>query len=156
MRKDSRRRSQPKIILNIHDSERLSDLAAAAMDRVPEIAKQLMSEIARAEISTAPSGLPAAAQMGSTVLFKSDDGQHKRVTLVFPGEADISRDRISILTPIGIALIGLSEGQSITWITRDGRERGLTVLSVRQGVGPVPNASARETIEGEKRSKPER
>jgi regulator of nucleoside diphosphate kinase len=156
MRKDSKRRSQPEIILNIRDSERLSDLAAAAMDRVPEIAEQLMSEIERAEISTAPSGLPAVAQMGSTVLFRSDDGQHRRVTLVFPGEADISRDRISILTPIGIALIGLSEGQSITWVTRDGRERGLTVLSVRQGVESVPNAPAREAIEGEKLGGPER
>jgi regulator of nucleoside diphosphate kinase len=94
--------------------------------------------------------------MGSTVLFRSDDGQHRRVTLVFPGEADISRDRISILTPIGIALIGLSEGQSITWVTRDGRERGLTVLSVRQGVESVPNAPAREAIEGEKLGGPER
>jgi hypothetical protein len=40
MRKDSKRRSRPEIILNIRDSERLSDLAAAAMDRVPEIAEQ--------------------------------------------------------------------------------------------------------------------
>jgi regulator of nucleoside diphosphate kinase len=139
MRKDSKCHSKPRIVLTICDSERLSDLAAAAMSRLPEIAAQLTSEIERAEVSTARSVLPNVAQMGSTVAFKLDDGQHKRVTLVFPSEADISRDRISILTPIGIALIGLSEGQSITWVTRDGRERRLTVVAVEQVPDSSPN-----------------
>jgi regulator of nucleoside diphosphate kinase len=50
--------------------------------------------------------------------------------LVFPGQADIAAGKISILTPIGAALIGLSQGQSIDWKTRDGRSRQLTILSV--------------------------
>ena len=46
--------------------------------------------------------------MGSTVIFRSEDGETRRVTLVFPGQADISKGKISILTPVGAALIGLS------------------------------------------------
>jgi regulator of nucleoside diphosphate kinase len=70
--------------------------------------------------------------MGSTVEFRSDTGQQRRVTLVYPGEADFAQGRISILTPIGAALIGLSPGQSIAWTSRDGRQHRLTVLSVAQ------------------------
>jgi regulator of nucleoside diphosphate kinase len=75
--------------------------------------------------------------MGSTVQFKSDDGQQRRVILVFPGEADISQGKISVLTPVGAALIGLSEGQSIMWTTRDGRDQQLTVLAVEPMAVPA-------------------
>ncbi len=54
----------------------------------------------------------------------------RRITLVFRGQADLTAARISVLTPIGAALIRLSEGQSIVWMTRNGRERRLTVLAV--------------------------
>ncbi|WP_407649143.1 GreA/GreB family elongation factor [Devosia algicola] len=50
--------------------------------------------------------------------------------MVYPVQADISRGRVSVLTPVGAALIGLRTGQSITWETRDGRNNVLTVLSV--------------------------
>ncbi|MGE0241516.1 MAG: GreA/GreB family elongation factor, partial [Parvibaculaceae bacterium] len=48
----------------------------------------------------------------------------------FPGEADIAEGRLSILTPVGTALIGLSVGQSILWTGRDGQQHKLTVLDV--------------------------
>jgi regulator of nucleoside diphosphate kinase len=70
--------------------------------------------------------------MGSTVEFRPDGGQPRRVTLVFPGDADISEGKISILTPVGTALIGLAPGQSIAWTARDGRRHRLTVLKVEQ------------------------
>ena len=64
----------------------------------------------------------------------SDDttGKVQTVTLVYPEEADISQGKISILTPIGTALIGLHAGHSITWETRSGELRRLTVLQVRE------------------------
>ena len=49
---------------------------------------------------------------------------------MFPGEADVAEGRISIMTPIGTALLGLSAGQSIAWTACDGRRYDLTVLSV--------------------------
>ena len=54
------------------------------------------------------------------------------MTLVYPEEADISKGKISVLTPIGTALIGLRAGHSITWETRTGDLKRLTALQVRE------------------------
>jgi regulator of nucleoside diphosphate kinase len=50
---------------------------------------------------------------------------------VYPEEADIARGKVSVLTPVGTALIGLQTGQSITWETPSGEVRQLTILAVR-------------------------
>jgi regulator of nucleoside diphosphate kinase len=50
--------------------------------------------------------------------------------------ANIAEGRISVLTPVGTALLGLTAGQSISWLTRDGRRQTLTVLSVTGGDAP--------------------
>ena len=78
--------------------------------------------------------------MGSTLHFTTDAGEERTVTLVFPGEADIAEGRISVLTPIGIALIGLAAGQSMDWTARDGRIHRLTVDSVDGAPGVPPGA----------------
>jgi regulator of nucleoside diphosphate kinase len=52
--------------------------------------------------------------------------------LVYPKSADIEAGRISVLTPIGAALIGLSAGQAISFATPSGELRSLTVVEVRQ------------------------
>src|SRR5438128_360021 len=52
------------------------------------------------------------------------------VVLVYPAQANIELGRISILTPVGAALIGLSIGQSIEFKTYTGESRLLTVLHV--------------------------
>jgi regulator of nucleoside diphosphate kinase len=56
------------------------------------------------------------------------------VTLVYPVDADIATGRISIMTPVGTALIGLRVGQSISWRSRDNRKHMLTVLAVKEPV----------------------
>lgn len=118
----------PAILVGADDQQRLTMLALDALQRVPDVATELLAEMERAEVVNAvPSSV---VQMGSRVTFVADDGRERSVVLVYPGQADIGVGRISILTPIGTALIGLSEGQSITWTTRDGRRRRLTVQRV--------------------------
>ena len=124
------RRQKPSIIVSDTDQRRLTILATDALQRFPEVAEELLSEMERADVVTAEAIPPNVVQMGSDVVFESDNGETRRVRLVFPGQADIAAGRISILTPIGAALIGLSEGQSIAWKTRDGRSRQLTILAV--------------------------
>ena len=68
--------------------------------------------------------------MNSTVIFRTIGGEERAIQLVFPKDADIAGGRISVVTPVGSALIGLRIGHSITWLTRDGRKQLLTVLSV--------------------------
>lgn len=123
---------KPKIIVGEIDHERLTGLATTALERVPEVAEELLAEMDRAKV-VAPGKLPAdVVRMGSFVTFDSDSAQHRRVQLVYPGEADIEQGRISVLTPIGAALIGLAAGQSIAWTAHDGKKHLLTVTAVEQ------------------------
>jgi regulator of nucleoside diphosphate kinase len=111
-------RKKPGIIVSETDQRLLTDLATAAFHQGPAVARAHMAEMERARVVHDLSIPPNTVQMGSAVRFRSDDGRESRITLVFPGLADIAEGRISILTPIGAALIGLSEGQSITPILR--------------------------------------
>ncbi|MFZ1101908.1 MAG: nucleoside diphosphate kinase regulator [Hyphomicrobiaceae bacterium] len=139
------RSEKPQIIVSDSDQGRLTTLATDALNRYPAVASELLAEMERAQVEPAGSVPSDVVQMGSTVVFRSDDEQVRRVALVFPGQADIGEGKISILTPIGTALIGLSEGQSITSLTRDGKSRRLTVVSVEgaaDALGHVRPASA--------------
>ncbi|OHV17643.1 nucleoside diphosphate kinase regulator [Methylorubrum extorquens] len=103
------------------------------MDRAPEVAAFLSDELDRVQIVRGGVAQGAFARMGSRVVFRDNStGRTQSVTLVYPGEADIEQGKVSILTPIGAALIGLSKGQSINWATRTGETRRLTVLEVRE------------------------
>jgi regulator of nucleoside diphosphate kinase len=129
MREDQSNRPMPRIVVSESDHERLTGLATAALNRVPETAQELLAEMERAEIVSAPSVPANVVRMGSRVTFLPTDGRKRRITLVFPAEEDITKSRVSIMTPIGAALIGLTEGQSIQWTARDGRRHELNPRS---------------------------
>jgi regulator of nucleoside diphosphate kinase len=123
-------RIKPRIILATADYERLSELARAAAQAMPDQVSMLTEELERAEVVI--EGRPEQTVcMGSEVTFRDDStGKIETMTLVYPGDADISQHRISVMTPVGTALIGLCIGDSITWATRSGEVRLLTVLDV--------------------------
>jgi regulator of nucleoside diphosphate kinase len=125
-----RNRSVPQIIVSDADYERLTSLATAALERLPEVAQELLSEMERAKIVQAQQVPADVVRMGSTVTFQSDDGHKRRLTLVYPVDEDVTLHKISVMTPVGAALIGLGEDQSISWTARDGRRHELTVLKV--------------------------
>ncbi|MGK9083234.1 nucleoside diphosphate kinase regulator [Brucella intermedia] len=127
-------RKKPNIVVSEIDYERLMGLATNVSERLEEIAEELMAELDRAKVVPAKRLPQDVIHMGSIVEFRSNDGQERRVTLVYPGEADIAQGKISILTPIGTALIGLAPGQSISWTARDGKQHELNVLSVSNEV----------------------
>lgn len=121
----------PQILVTEGDHDRLSNLIVAANTASPDVADFLERELARARV-VAPAALPrGVVAMGSEVAFRDEQsGQVRSVRLVYPRDEDIDNGRISILTPIGVALLGLSAGQSIDWRTRSGLDRALTVLEV--------------------------
>jgi regulator of nucleoside diphosphate kinase len=124
----------PPISLSAADHERLSQLADVGADKFPQAADILAREVARANILTPGHPISGLVTMGSVVDFRDDTtGQERRVTLVYPHEADVSEGKISVLTPVGAALIGLSVTQSIEWETVSGGWRSLTVLKVQNG-----------------------
>lgn len=123
----------PPITLRVCDAERLRNIAEAASDKHPQTTDFLAREIDRAEILPDARLLPGVVTMDSEVTFRDDISmQEQTVTLVYPDAADIGSGKISILTPIGAALIGLSVSQSIEFQTPGGRWRSLTVLKVHQ------------------------
>ena len=128
----ARNRSVPNIIVSNADYERLTDLATASLERLPEVAEELLAEMDRAKVVGDDSVPADVVRMGSTVTFESDDGRQLTETLVYPVDEDSDAHRISVMTPVGAALIGLAEGQSISWTARDGRKHELTVLKVKQ------------------------
>jgi regulator of nucleoside diphosphate kinase len=124
---------KPSITLTASDHERLSGLVRVAMNNMPDVASGLADEIDRAHVMAKGQHPIGVVSMGSEVKFRDEtSGKIQKVFLVYPGQADISKDKISVLTPIGTALIGLRVGSSITWETRTGELKRLTVLEVHE------------------------
>ena len=95
--------------------------------------RELQRELDRAVV-VLPEAVPAdVVTMNSRVAFCDETSDVRRVvTIVFPGDADASAGRLSVLSPIGTALLGLSVGQAIDWDFPDGSRRRLRVEELVQ------------------------
>ncbi|GLQ53726.1 nucleoside diphosphate kinase regulator [Devosia nitrariae] len=123
---------RPTVTLAQSEHAVLLALAARGGGALASAAESLMNELERARV-VPDARLPAdVVRMGSHVQYRTDRDEVLDVTLVYPEQADIAEGRVSVLTPVGAALIGLRTGQSITWESRDGRKHVLTVTSVIQ------------------------
>ncbi len=123
------RKHLPAIALARSDHERLLNLSDLLAERDPAAADRLAAELDRARV-VADHRLPeGTVRMGSIVCFRMN-GEERRVQLVYPGDADIEAGRISVLTPVGTALIGLKVGQGIDWVGTDGRAHRIEIIDV--------------------------
>ncbi|HET9231691.1 MAG TPA: GreA/GreB family elongation factor [Vitreimonas sp.] len=128
---------RPPIIVAEEEHERLISLALSALDRAPG-AVDLFTELSRAKVVAK---LPEhVVGVGSVATFLYDGSTYGDYELVDPHRADIGQHRISVLTPVGAMLLGLSEGQSIEWVGPDERAHKVAVEKVRAAVAP-PRAS---------------
>lgn len=122
----------PKIHLDKSLVGRLEALASSMMRRSPEVGERLMDEIARAKLVAPDKLRDDVVTIGSEVTYRDlSSDRMQTVFVVYPEDADIDQNRISVLTPVGVALLGLSPGATISWITRDDETRLLEVVSVR-------------------------
>lgn len=122
----------PRIHLVEAEADRLYELAEGLSRGQPELSALLLKEIERAELHDDAADLPAGViSLGSRVEFVDETtGARREVSLVYPQHADFEAGRLSVLTPVGAALLGLSEGQRMSWPDREGREHELRVLKV--------------------------
>ena len=121
---------QPPLVLSSRDIKRLERLLdSEAYKNLPGI-DALQNEIDRASV-VAPADVPAGVvTMNSTVRFCDDSTDTcYELTLVYP-DAVRSPDTVSILAPVGSALLGLSVGQSIAWQVPGSRTLSLRILEV--------------------------
>ncbi len=120
----------PPIIMSSLDQARLERLLESeAYRQLPGI-DALLAEMDRANVVKPVDVPPDVVTMNSTIRFVDDaNGAEFEFTLVYPADAG-KPDTISVLAPVGSALLGLSVGQSIAWQVPGGRELDLRVLAV--------------------------
>ena len=125
--------ARPPLHMLAAESDMIASLALQTEHKQPVIASMLLEEIERAELHEIGTLPETAITLGSEVDFVDEkSSQLRTVELVLPAAANIAEGRISILTPMGAALYGLTAGQSIDWPDLDGRERRIQILRVRQ------------------------
>jgi len=119
---------KPEIYLVDSEADALSELAMAAEASYPEVTKKLFEEIDRAIIHRRDE-LPAhIVTMGSRVEFIDEgSGASRTVELVWPRQANLEENRLSVMTLVGAGLIGMQEGTSIDWPDRAGHVRRLRI-----------------------------
>ena len=120
------------IVLTATDEHRLAQLLEAKANELERNTLELLEgELERATIVDS-SQIPAdVVTMNSVVSFEDlETGQRSEVTLVYPSASSGTEGRVSILAPIGSALLGLSVGDSIEWPVPGGRSRHLRVTAV--------------------------
>jgi len=111
----------PDIVVTSRDLQRLQALIRGSASGVVD---QLDEELERAEV-VAPGEVPRdVVTMNSEVTFEdTGSGVQRSVRVVYPEAADAARGLISILSPLGAALLGLRVGQEFDWIMSQGNRR---------------------------------
>ena len=121
----------PNITVTSKDAARLETLLETLpADGFPG-RKDLEEELYRANVVAPEEVPPSVVTMNSTVRFAMlPSGTERRLKLVYPGKSDASEDSISILAPVGSALLGLAEGDDIHWPNPNGGTLHLVVQEV--------------------------
>ena len=118
----------PQIYLTQDDLDQLLQLIEAYPGQRFE---KLEAELLRAHVVPREKIPKDVVTMNSRVLFINETtGERREVTLVYPGNADIDAGKISVLVPVGSALLGLRTGQSIDWELPGGQKQRYRVAAV--------------------------
>lgn len=124
-------KARPAILISAVDADRLESL----LDSLPGNAfmgrAELESELARAQVVDPKDIPPTVVTMNSTVRFKVESSKDEfELTLVYPKDADSSGNTISILAPVGSALLGLAQGDEIEWPKPGGGVLRVQIIAV--------------------------
>lgn len=121
--------TSPSITVTRLDLQRLERLLDS-LDEYGPAAEALEAELARATVVGHDEVPPGVVTMNSTVRCREESsGKEYHLTLVYP--ADLGGEgKVSILAPVGTALLGLTTGQSIDWPAPSGKTLKLTLLEV--------------------------
>jgi len=120
----------PEIVLSSLDLDRLDQLLSRLPSTDPA-RLQLEQELERGAV-VEPAAMPGnVVTMNSTVRLRLlKTGEEPCLTLVYPKDLDASGDKVSVLAPVGSALLGLSEGDQIHWPMPDGEIQPIQVLQL--------------------------
>ena len=122
---------RPPIVVSSLDMERLEHLLDSLPAAQAGTRDTLLDELARAEL-VEPEDMPQdVVTMNSRVRFVLDNApQEFDLSLAYPKDVDGAGDKLSVLTPVGSALLGLKVGDSIAWTRPDGGRFDVTVREI--------------------------
>ena len=124
------------ILITAKDRQRLQDLIRKSREARSEEYQYLQAleqELSHAETVEPENIPPDVVTMNSTVQVKVNSGRRSQTwTIVYPEDADVDEDRISVLAPLGTALLGYRAGDTVEWNVPAGRRRYRIVKVVHQ------------------------
>ncbi len=119
----------PPIVITRVDLDRLRWMLASSARRDSDAAVALSEEIDRADVVEPTQLPPDVVSMNSTVrLCEQSSGREYELTLVYPG--DTGENCVSVLAPVGSALLGLAVGREIEWPLPGGQTARIKVLGL--------------------------
>ena len=123
--------TRPAIIINEFDAERIDRLLEQPAYANSPVANALNDELDRAQMC-APEAMPHdVVSMNSQVRFRDlTTGEERVRTLVFPAQMTDSSSQLSVMAPVGAALLGLRTGSTIHWELPRGASTDLEVLEL--------------------------
>ena len=125
-------RRDPPLLVGRESESRLRAIARAAMPRAPEVAARLLHEIDRADVVDDAQVPADVVRIGAFVTYQiQQSGRINTIRLVPPHNADLQASRVSVVSDVGAALLGLRVGQEIEWEFA-GRRQVLEVLRVAE------------------------
>lgn len=128
----------PPVRIRESDFHRLSFLTGHTAEGMLESASLLHEELLRAR--RVPDEEIGTVQIGMTVRYRDlADGTVHDVRLNYPKDALFQPGSVSVLSPLGAALIGLAPGSTMSWLQGDGRSRAITILAI-DPLSPAPSA----------------
>jgi len=125
--------TERKIYMTENDRRRLDELLAVAgafnyRDR--NDLKALASELRRAQVVDSRKVSARIVTMNTRVRLRDLDTQKDmEMTLTFPADADVDAGKLSVLSPVGTAILGYGEGDTIAWTVPAGTRR-LTIEKI--------------------------
>ena len=122
---------RPAITISSLDASRLERLLESASGKQFANSEELQAELLRANVVEPREIPPDVVTMNSTVTFQVESSEREfSLTLVYPKDADDSSTKISILAPVGSALLGLREGDEMSWPKPGGGLLKVSILKV--------------------------
>jgi regulator of nucleoside diphosphate kinase len=123
----------PPIYVIDTEADALYELAVSIEERSPDVAHKLCEELDRANVLSVQDIPSDVVIMRSHVEFVDErSGDKRKVELVWPRDADMDQNRLSVMTLVGAGLIGMKKRASINWPDRSGEERRLRIVEVSQ------------------------
>lgn len=122
--------TKPNIILSEQDLHRLETMLEN-QSKLSETMIRLEDELARAEVVEPQAIASNIVTMHSRVLLTiAPSKEAVEVTLVYPHEFKGEKGQVNVIAPIGAAILGLAEGQTIEWPQPDGHTMKVTIEKV--------------------------